>query len=154
VADILLFFAVGVCILNYVLLWLFYKKFKLDYEKFAKRIQEIGLENELSDVFAPNSNQNDILRITNDLFARIKKIYDLQNVNSYSELVNNLKQNLNIDENLRNMLVDYFDTVTLISYRDHSISDAERAEIKSKLKLIIKMLPHESGAFDELKLDS
>jgi hypothetical protein len=153
-ADILLFFAVGVCVLNYVLLWLFYRKFKFDYDKFAKRIQEIGLENELSDVFAPNSSQNDILRITNDLFNRIKRIYELQNVNSYTDLINNLKQNQGIDENLRNMLVDYFDTVTLISYRDHSISDAERAEIKSKLKLIIKMLPHEGGVLDEMKLDS
>ena len=152
-ADILLFFAAGVCILNYALLWLFYRKFKADYEKFAKKIQEIGLENELSDVFAPNSSQKDILRITNDLFNRIKKIYEI-NANSYTELVNHLKMRQDIDENLRDMLVDYFDTVTLISYRDHAITDTERAEIKSKLRLIIKMLPNQSGLLDELKMES
>jgi hypothetical protein len=151
--DVLLLFAAGVCILNYILLWLFYRKFKTDYEKFAKKIQEIGLENELSDVFAPNSSQKDILRITNDLFNRIKKTYEI-NANSYTELVNNMKMRQDIDENLRDMLVDYFDTVTLISYRDHSITDGERAEIKTKLRLIIKMLPNEAGLLDELKLES
>jgi len=149
--DIFLFFAVAVCVLNYALLWLFYRKFKTIYAELVKKIQEIGLENELTNVFAPNSSQGDILKITNDLFRRIKQIYEIE-ANSYSELVTHLRQSGNIDEDLKNMLVDYFETVTLISYRDQSVTDAERAEIKSKLKLIIKMLPSEARVLEGLKL--
>jgi hypothetical protein len=149
VVDVILIVLGVLIIVNYLIIWLFYRKFKSVYDDFARKIQEIGLENELSSVFASNSTQNDILRITNDLFGRIKQTYNI-NANSYSEIVSYLKQNQSMDENLRNMLVDYFETVTIISYRSHSITDSERAEIKSKLKQIIKMLPNESGRIEEM----
>jgi hypothetical protein len=153
VAEILLFVVVGVCIFNYVLLWLMYRKFKVDFEKFAKRIQEIGLENEISDVFSPSSSHQDILKVTNELFGKIKKVYGLEGANSITELITALKQKTDMDENLRGKLIDYFDTVALVSYRDHSINDAEKAEIKTKLKLIIKMLPREVGSLSGLKIE-
>ncbi len=149
--DMFLVLAVAVCILNYFLLWMFYRKFKTIYAELVRKIQEIGLENELSNVFAPNSSQGDILKITNDLFRRIKITYEIE-ANSYSELVTHLRQSANIDEDLKNMLIDYFETVTLISYRDQNVTDAERAEIKSKLKLIIKMLPSEAKLLEGMKL--
>lgn len=149
--DTFLVFAIVLCILNYVLLWLFYRKFKAIYSEIIRKIQEIGLENELSNVFAPNSSQTDILKVTNELFRRIKQTYEIE-ANSYSELVTHLRQSSNIDEDLKGMLVDYFETVTLISYRDQNVTDAERAEIKSKLKLIIKMLPSEAKVLEGLKL--
>lgn len=149
--DIFVIFLLVLCLLNYVLLWLFYRKFRNTYTEIISKIQEIGLENELTNVFAPNSSQTDILKVTNDLFRRIKKTYEI-NANSYSELVTHLRQSSNIDEDLKGMLIDYFETVTLISYRDQNVSDAERAEIKSKLKLIIKMLPSEAKILEGLKL--
>jgi hypothetical protein len=58
-----------------------------------------------------------------------------------------------MDESLRGKLIDYFDTVALVSYRDHSINDAEKMEIKTKLKLILKMLPREVGSLSGFKIE-
>ncbi len=131
-----------IAVVNSIILWFFYKRMGLISHNMNKSLSEINIQSEITDIFSAKDGGHDVHHVANKLFRRVKNQFKLD-VKSYSEIVNKLKDRLDIEEKLRYALIDFFDTMILISYRDESLSDFERVDIKRKLKLVLKMLPSE-----------
>lgn len=127
-----------ITILNSIFLWRFQKKIRVEVEHFTNKLTDMHLDSKIADIFSENLDHENLHKLTNNLFNRIKEEFNLTSKN-HSDLVEELRK-ANIDEELKETLIDFFQQMIIISYKEESMEHSDRDQIKKKLKMIIKML--------------
>ena len=139
----LIVFTLAITIVNSVFLWWIFRHVHGMTHTLQKRLMEINLERELTDIFSHDViDSQDVHKLAFTLFKRVKQQYNVK-AQSYTEIANALRARGDIDKGLRDALVDFFENIIHISYREKSLGETERQDIKKKLKMIIGMLPPE-----------
>ncbi len=127
-----------ITILNSIYLWMFQKKVKKEIERFTNKLSDIHLDSKIADIFSEKMDHENLHKLTNNLFKKIKEEFNLT-ANNHSDLVEELR-NADIDENLKEALIDFFQQMIIISYKEEEMEHSDRDQIKKKLKMIVKMI--------------
>ena len=129
-----------IVIIEAIAIYLLYYHFDQEVRKLFTIINHMDKDHKISDAFHNINESDDLHKITNDLFKTIKKRFQI-NAHSYSELIEKLKMDDDIDENLREDLINFFDSMILIDYKkDGGDKNKQKANMKSKLKKIMEKL--------------
>lgn len=103
----------------------------------GSKFSEINIDNKLSSMFSENGSSRSIDNLTKSLFTSIKKKYDIHSV-SYTDFIEDVKRHGTMSDKLKDVLIDFFTEVIHISYRDQTISENEKNDLREKIKIIIK----------------
>lgn len=106
--------------------------------KIKEQLDQLRTETRLSDIFSGQSGSENVYALANNLFRTIKKEYKLE-ATSYTQIVREL-EHAHISTDLREALIDFFEHMILISYKDHEVPASEREQLKSKIRLIMKKI--------------
>ncbi|MBN1645973.1 hypothetical protein JW868_02950 [Candidatus Woesearchaeota archaeon] len=124
--------------LSYVISWLMYRKIVRTRHELRAMLAEVNLNSKIADTFSHNIDQHNISSLANNLVKKLKSKYGMRST-SYSDLVMEIRHSREISDDLREALIDFFEHLVLISYKEETISDQERVDLKRKLKMIIKL---------------
>ena len=106
--------------------------------KIKDQLEQLRTETRLSDIFSGQGGSENVYALANNLFRTIKQQYKLE-ATSYTQIVREL-EHAHIQPELRGALIDFFEHMILISYKDHEIAAQERDKLKSKIRLIMKRI--------------
>lgn len=126
---------------NAVFSWFVYRKLQEMATRHHRMVSELNLNTKLADLFSGNVDHENVHTLATHLFHHAKKRYRLT-ANNHSEMVRELRVREDIDEKLRDAMVDFFENMMLISYKKDNLSDDEKADLKKKIKLIVDHLQH------------
>lgn len=104
-----------------------------------EQLDQLRTETKLSDIFSGNGAGENVYSLSNQLFRTLKQQFALESA-SYTQMVRELEHASKIPQELREALIDFFEHMILISYKDHDIPEEERDQLKSKIRLIMKRL--------------
>ena len=131
-----------ISIVNSVFLVILNSKVKKDIEAFNNKLTDLHLDSKISDIFSESMDHESLHKLTNNLFKRIKEDFNLK-ANNHSELVEELKK-ADIDDDLKEALVDFFQQMIIIAYKEEEMEQSDKEALKKKIKMIIKMLNKKS----------
>lgn len=137
--DVLVILVLLLGIANAIFAYMLYRKIEALGKHHRKVMGEMSLNSKLSELFAGNMDKENIYTLARHLFQHAKKRYNLQ-AKSHDELIKELKMKENIEGQLRDALVDFFENLMLISYKKDQVSEEEKEALKGKIKLIITHL--------------
>ncbi len=127
-----------ISIVNSIFLILFNSRLKKEIEMFNNKLMELHLDSKITDIFSESMDHENLHKLTNNLFRRIKEEFNLK-ANNHSELVEELKK-ADIDEDLKDALVDFFQQMIIIAYKEEEMEKEDKDALKKKIKMIIRML--------------
>lgn len=121
-----------------------HKKVRAINSVMSKVSSEHNLETELNDIFADGIDTNKIQTFANKLFSYAKKTYGLK-ASSYSQIIDELKTNQNMNPAIKDHLLEFFEEVIAILYKNtENITDADKESLKKKVKVIISSIESSS----------
>lgn len=96
------------------------------------------MDTKISNVFSGSDEDKSIHDLANDLFKEAKTRYNLK-AHSYSDMIKELSQIDNIEDDMRDALIDFFEHMIVISYKEEGGPhfEHEMAYLKKKLKVIV-----------------
>ena len=103
-----------------------------------EQLDQLRTETRLAEMFSGQGSSENVYALANNLFRTIKQQYRLE-ATSYTQIVKEL-EHAHIPTDLREALMDFFEHMILISYKDHEIAASERDQLKSKIRLIMKKI--------------
>ena len=106
--------------------------------KMNDQLEQLRTETRLADLFSGQGSSENVYALANSLFRTIKQQFKLEST-SYTQMVREL-EHAQMPKDLREALIDFFEHMILISYKDHEISGQERDQLKSKIRLIMKKI--------------
>lgn len=130
------------CVLCAVLISILFKQVKKLQKDIKNELAELSMDSKLSSMFSENSSLKNIDSLTKILFNNIKQRFGLR-ASSYSEIIEEIKIDSNISRDLKELLIDFFDEIIRISYREQTISESEKDNLRRKTKTIIKRIERE-----------
>lgn len=122
-----------------VLIFELYRKIKGLTKQMSDEFSEINMDNKLSNMFSETSSLKNVDSLTKILFNNIKERFKLR-ANSYSELIEEIKLDGDMPRNLKETLIEFFEEIIRISYREQTITENEKEDLRRKTKLIIKTI--------------
>ncbi|MEM5813155.1 MAG: hypothetical protein QW480_00695 [Candidatus Aenigmatarchaeota archaeon] len=124
------------------------KNLKKEIAKQATIINQLMLKDLISSEGSASEDilKQNLLPLARRIFKFIK-IKGRFKATSYPELVEELK-NSNIEPNLKNDLIEFFNAISLIEYSNEKLSDEKREELRLKALKIIKRVEQ----FQELQV--
>ncbi len=114
-------------------------KIRKELSKFNKSLNEIEFNEKLESMLSEDIKSENIHKLASNLFTKIKMRYNLK-ANSFSEAIEELKRRYDIKEDFKDMIIDFFNHMVIISYKKETISTDELIELKKKIKYIIQSL--------------
>ena len=90
-------------------------------------------------MFSDDPNFEEMSKISDLLFHKLKSKYNLK-ANSYSEMIDEIRGLDSMDDDLKSMLVEFFQYIIVTAYKDPSASEFDKNDIKKKLKIILHTL--------------
>ncbi|RME31469.1 hypothetical protein D6789_02640 [Candidatus Woesearchaeota archaeon] len=138
IVIVVLLLGIGNAVASYVL----FRKLSELERRHRKTLGEISLNSKLSEIFAGNVNKENIYTLAHHLFQHAKRRYNLK-AKSHDELIRELKMKENIEAQLRDALIDFFENLMLISYKKDNVSEEEKEALKNKIKIIVSHLQSE-----------
>ncbi|MFH1212236.1 MAG: hypothetical protein V1659_04915 [Candidatus Woesearchaeota archaeon] len=140
-SDIVLIIVSTVTILNSALILLLYRHLKKVLKDLNFKLNDINLDTKIADVFSGSQEEDKSLHdLANDLFEHVKIKYKIK-AHSYSDVITKLGKMSDIDDNLRDSLIDFFEHMIVISYKKEGPHfEHEKEYLKSKLKSIVRVL--------------
>ncbi len=123
------------------ILYLFYIVFNLKKEikelkeEIKKYLSDLKLEETLTNL---TQNSNSIHELANNLFANVKLTFGLKS-KTYSLAIKEIQEKP-LDPKIKELLLDFFNDMILISYKDENISEQEKEDLKQKIKVIMNLL--------------
>jgi len=125
---------------NLIFLWLLYRDVLQKMSEYDKKLAEMQLETNITEAFTTDdTSHEDLNKLANKLFADVKKTFGLEG-NTFSEFVELLKTRQVKNPKLKEALIHFFDKIIIYSYRDVSISETDRDQLKQEYKLIQQMI--------------
>lgn len=106
--------------------------------KIKDQLEQLRTETKLSDIFSGQGRSENVYALANNLFRTVKQQFGLE-ATSYTEMVREL-EHAHVGTELREALIDFFEHMILISYKDHDVPTEERDQLKGKIRLIMKKL--------------
>ena len=103
-----------------------------------EQLDQLRTETRLAEMFSGQGSSENVYALANNLFRTIKQQFRLE-ATSYTQIVKEL-EHAHIPTDLREALMDFFEHMILISYKDHEIAASERDQLKSKIRLIMKKI--------------
>jgi len=125
--------------INLVLIVVMFLKFKKAISKFNKSLNEIEFNEKLESMLSEDIKSENIHKLASNLLTKIKIKYNLK-ASSFSEAVEELKRRYDIPQDFRDLIIDFFNNMVIISYKKETISTDELIELKKKIKFIIQAL--------------
>lgn len=124
------------------------KNLKKEIAKQATIINQLMLKDLISSEVSTSDDllKQNLLPLARRIFKFIK-VKGKFKATSYPELVEELK-NSNIEPNLKNDLIDFFNTISLIEYSNEKLSEEKKEELREKALKIIKRVER----FQELQV--
>ena len=116
----------------------FVRKLWVWERKIKDQLEQLRTETKLSDIFSGEGKSGNVYALANNLFRTVKQRFQLE-AKSYTEIVREL-EHAHMPADLREALIDFFEHMILISYKDHDVPAHERDQLKSKIRLIMKRL--------------
>ncbi|MGM5480085.1 MAG: hypothetical protein ACQESC_01360 [Nanobdellota archaeon] len=123
-------------IIGYVA-WNLHKKIIKLTNAVGNKFSEFDIEKRLSGSF--NGENNKLDDVTRTIFYKLKKKFQL-NANSYFQILDEIKNTPQIDKNMKELLINFFNQIINISYRDAEVPLEKEEELKQKTKVIINFL--------------
>ena len=128
----------GLLLLFAGVLGFFVRKLWVWEVKIKDQLDQLRTETRLSEMFSGQGSSENVYALANNLFRTIKQQFKLEST-SYTQMVREL-EHAQMPKELREALIDFFEHMILISYKDHEISGQERDQLKSKIRLIMKKI--------------
>jgi len=126
-------------LINLALIIFLFIKIRKELSKFNKSLNEIEFNEKLESMLSEDIKSENIHKLASNLFTKIKMRYNLK-ANSFSEAIEELKRRYDIKEDFKDMIIDFFNHMVIISYKKETISTDELIELKKKIKYIIQSL--------------
>lgn len=127
------------CIVTSYFVWKLYGKVALLSRNTSGQFSEMNLNSKLSTMFSEGASNNTVDDLTKMVFDNIKKTYHLES-KSYSTVISEIRMHDNINGDLKEVLISFFEEIIRISYRAEVISESEKEDLKNKVKLILEIL--------------
>ncbi len=83
-------------------------------------------------------NSNSIHELANQLFMNVKTVFGLKS-KTYSLAIKEIEEKP-LDPKIKELLLDFFNDMILISYKDENITETEKEDLKQKIKVIMNLL--------------
>lgn len=131
--------AIAGSIITSYFIWRLYGKISSLSKNVSYQFSELKINSKLSTMFSENKSNNNIDDLTKMVFNSIKNKYGLE-AKSYSSIIDEIRMHENINAELKEVLVSFFEEIIRISYRAEEISDSEKEDLKNKVKLILEVL--------------
>ena len=113
-----------------------------DYQQFKRDtqllLQEYMLERKLNNLIQ-HGEEDSLHTLAHDLVAHVKKKFKLK-AKTYSTLIEELRQRYDIDEDIKNLLLDFFHEMIIINYKNDNLDREEKERVKEKIKLLLNVL--------------
>jgi hypothetical protein len=106
--------------------------------KIKEQLEQVRTETRLADMFSGQGTSENVYALANNLFRTIKQQFKLE-ATSYTQVIREL-EHAHISSELREALIDFFEHMVLVSYKDHEVSGQERDQLKSKIRFIMKKI--------------
>ena len=138
----LLLFAIGLSALTF-LNYQLYKKLRLtqkELEATKAKLNKVIIENIL---FAEQTDERslfkeNVLNLARKLFLALKRKLNLKATN-YSELVSEIEK-LNLKKEVKDQLVDFFNSIILLEYSKESLSREKKRMLKEQAIALLKRM--------------
>lgn len=128
-----------IAIVNAIFMYLIYKTVVHKFAEYDRNFSEINIESELEVAFSETSQkQEGFNEVVRELFERVKLKFGFTKVSSYTDMITTLKKSTNVDLTLRKVLIDFFEQVMVLSYRNNEMSNKEKSDLRKELKIILK----------------
>ena len=130
----------GITLVNSIAIIIINRRIKNVTKYFIDKIHELTVNNQLTDIISNDTNEHeDINKLATDLLKKIKRIYRLKS-ETYSDVINELRNSRSIEKDLQTALIDFFNEIIIISYKDEEMNSNHKEILKSKLRFIFKKL--------------
>ncbi len=107
--------------------------------KFKNKLYDMDIDSKLSSMLSSGEAIHGLNDIASELFMNLKQRFGFE-AKSYFKLIDELKLNNKIDTELKEDLIDFFESMIHISYRKESLSPEEEETMKKKIKVILTRL--------------
>ena len=131
--------SIAISIVNGYFIWKLYKLMGNVTKEVHSHFSQLDLDNKLSNFLNDAATNRSIDELTKMVFDNLKEKFGLSG-NSYSELIDEIKLHSNMSRELKELLVEFFNEVIRISYREENITDKEKEELKRKVKILLQSL--------------
>ena len=129
----------AISLVNAIFLYLLYKTVTHKFADYDHKFSQMKIENELELAMSEqDQDKKEFNIIVRELFERVKIKFNLTKVSSYSEMVEEIKVSPKIDSTLKKVLIDFFERVMVLEYKDNSLKADEKSELKKELKIILE----------------
>lgn len=138
--DVTLVIATGAVVIGLVnsyFIWKLYSRMSVVMNEIGSHFSELDIDNKLSNFLSDTASNRSIDQLTKMVFDNLKEKFGLKG-NSYSELIDEIKLHSNMSRELKELLVEFFDEVIRISYREETITDREKEDLKKKIKVLLQ----------------
>ncbi len=119
-----------------------------DYLAFKREtqllLQEYMLERKLTSMIQ-QGEEDSLHQLAHELVAHVKRKFKLK-AKTYSALTEELRQRYDIDEDVRNLLLDFFHEMIIINYKNDKLDREEKERVKEKIKLLLHLLEEKAQA--------
>jgi len=138
----------GITLVNSIAIIIINRRIKNVTKYFIDKIHELTVNNQLTDIISNDTNEHeDINKLATDLLKKIKRIYRLKS-ETYSDVINELRNSRSIEKDLQTALIDFFNEIIIISYKDEEMNSNHKEILKSKLRFIFKKLNNDIYWFE------
>ncbi len=132
-----------VVILLGILVYQSYKRIHVLEEKVKKFSTEHDMDHQLMDIFSGHIDTARIQFLAGRVFHFAKKKYELHS-NSYSEILEELHKNDTIEKNIREYLINFFDEVITLLYKNtKNITEEDKNNLREKVRLLASIMEKE-----------
>ena len=133
--NIIIWLIIIVLIINSIYIWILNKRIKNVTKYLLNKIHDISVDNQVSEIISNDTNEHkDITVLGDELFKKIKKTYRLKST-TFNDITKELKQSTNIEKDLKEAIIEFFNEMVIISYKDEILDDSHKEMLKSKLIL-------------------
>ncbi len=137
----------GVILIEGILLY----RLSHDYYQFKREtsmlLQEYTLERKLNTMIE-HGEEDSLHQLAHELVAHVKRKFKLK-AKTYSALSDELRQRYDIDEDIRNLLLDFFHEMIVINYKNDNLDREEKERVKEKIRLLLEVLERKAQAKEQ-----
>jgi len=127
---------------NTYFIWKLYKQSNASVTQMKGAVGELLMDNKLYAAFEEKDLAKNIETLALVVFRKVKERFHLK-AESYAEVVQEIDKSRDVPEDIRELLIDFFNEMIRITYRDEAeLSHDEKVDLRKKIKVILKAVQH------------
>ncbi len=123
-------------------IWRLYQQSASSVSQMKGAVGELLMDNKLYSAFEEKDVAKSIESLALVVFKRVKERFKFK-AESYAEIVTEIDKSRDVPDQIRELLIDFFNEMIKITYKDdNELSADQKVDLRKKIKVILKAVQH------------